>query len=150
MDVEALDVFMLRSGCVASDYVPEVKEIGVVPLCSLESLRGCSVKVVDIPQRETEVLVRMKDGIVSCFQNRCPHLGLSLDGFSDPWCANTEQIMCCAHRALFDPSTGACTSGPPNTLGKALTQIPFAVQNGNIVVKTPTVSDFLARLCRAA
>ncbi|MDQ6960915.1 MAG: Rieske 2Fe-2S domain-containing protein [Mariprofundaceae bacterium] len=59
-----------------------------------------------------------KNAFVICFQgqfyayeNRCPHMGTTLDWvegqfFSEQW------LMCQTHGALFNPINGDCVSGP--------------------------------------
>ncbi len=52
--------------------------------------------------------LRLVDGSLRAYLNRCPHMGAELDGGSGLFYADgTSQLLrCCAHGVLFDPASG--------------------------------------------
>jgi len=61
-----------------------------------------------------------KDAFVICFhghfyayENRCPHLGTTLDWVEGMFFSEGgEHLVCQTHGALFQPENGVCLSGP--------------------------------------
>lgn len=82
--------------------------------------------------RESLMVVRKGAGVYA-YVNVCPHRRMPLDfkpgEFLDP---DREFILCTNHIALFDIETGACVDGP--CTGKGLEPVPFAIEDGAIVV----------------
>ena len=115
-------------------------------LASLEELAAAEqAVVVEIPERPTSLVLSYVGGAVCCYANRCPHVGLTLsDDRLGAWDPETGSIKCEAHGALFEPSTGYCTDGP--CTGCSLSTVPFRIEEGHVVVNTPTVKEFLEAL----
>eukprot|EP01061_Rhynchopus_euleeides_P028666 TRINITY_DN46766_c0_g1_i1.p1 TRINITY_DN46766_c0_g1~~TRINITY_DN46766_c0_g1_i1.p1 ORF type:complete len:271 (+),score=27.12 TRINITY_DN46766_c0_g1_i1:42-854(+) len=146
VDVEAIQVLEAhgRAGYLQSHEPMEVRPIASTPVCALSDLEDERVKAIDIEQRPTGLLLISRSGIVSCYANRCPHVGLTLgDELSPPWCPENRLIKCTAHDALFEPGTGQCVHGPAQA---PLTMVPFAIENGMVTLRTPTLADLLARM----
>ena len=69
------------------------------------------------------ILIRRGD-LVTAFENRCPHAGWPLDTFDGRFLTSeTGGLICAAHMAVFDPTTGACLGGPGQ--GRGLTPVPL-------------------------
>lgn len=75
-----------------------------------------------------------KDGILTFFENNCPHLGVPLD-FNPDQFLDVEKnfVICSTHGALFKLDDGECVHGP--CLGKFLTPVPFEIVGDDIFVK---------------
>ncbi len=74
-----------------------------------------------------------KDGKISIYLNRCPHLGIPLEWQNDQFLDNEAGfIKCSNHGALFVLETGECVQGP--CLGDSLWEIPFSIENRQIMV----------------
>jgi len=79
------------------------------------------------------VFVLRVQGRVHAYRDACPHYGdTPLAWRRDAYLnADGTRIVCAAHGAQFEPSTGVCTLGP--CLGQALTPAPVAVApNGDL------------------
>jgi nitrite reductase/ring-hydroxylating ferredoxin subunit len=70
---------------------------------------------------------------VCAYLNRCPHGNYGLnwqpDGFLTP---DRRMILCAAHGAIFEISTGICVSGP--CAGLALSPIEVEIVEGYVVL----------------
>ena len=76
-------------------------------------------------------LVRCGDS-VHAYHNVCPHAGNFLNWKADAFLTRDKAlIMCSAHGALFDPTSGVCVAGP--CLGKALGALLVKVEQGVVV-----------------
>ena len=61
---------------------------------------------------EDSLFIVRRPGCVTAFVNICPHQGVRLEFKKDKFLsADGSSIVCSAHGAHFDPSTGACTGG---------------------------------------
>lgn len=84
-------------------------------LVSAELTEGqCREVRLDPSQRESPSLIILRhQGQLYAYMNVCPHLRVPLnwrpDGF---WTLDRSALMCAMHGALFQPTTGLCTSGP--------------------------------------
>lgn len=75
-------------------------------------------------------------GKVYAYRNVCPHAGRFLNWKPDAFLTRDHTlIMCSGHGALFDPQDGRCVAGA--CLGRALTALPVAVEEGEVVVYGP-------------
>ncbi len=54
------------------------------------------------------ILVRLRDGALRAFSQKCTHLGCVVT-----WSADREQMRCPCHDGLFDAATGLVVAGPP-------------------------------------
>jgi len=86
----------------------------------LQRLPEGGVQRVDIDRASLVAIVR--DGILHCYLNRCPHRGTELDWipgrFLDP---AGQHLQCATHGALFDMVSGVCIAGPCH--GEALERV---------------------------
>jgi len=80
------------------------------------------------------VLVVHAIGGVCAFENKCPHLGVPLNG-QGPRVLEEENryVVCTLHGAVFDPETGLCLGGPCR--GKSLTMCEVAAEDGDLTIK---------------
>jgi len=46
-------------------------------------------------------------------------------------------LMCQTHNAYFEPASGECIAGPPNTCGKYLYRVPLEIEDGVIYARPP-------------
>nr|WP_315220907.1 Rieske 2Fe-2S domain-containing protein [uncultured Duganella sp.] len=79
------------------------------------------------------IFVLRVQGGVHAYRDACPHYGdTPLAWRSDAYLnADGTRIVCAAHGAQFEPSTGVCTLGP--CLGQGLTPAPVTVApNGDL------------------
>ena len=74
--------------------------------------------------RDTMFVVRRGD-CVRGWLNACPHVdGAPLAWRKDAYLsADGQMIVCYGHGAVFDPTTGVCTSGP--CVGQRLSPVPL-------------------------
>lgn len=81
--------------------------------------------------QDTVLIVRQGERLYA-YADLCPHLDTPMAWRKDKYLnAAGDRIVCAAHGALFDITTGLCTLGP--CLGDALTPVPLTVQaNGEI------------------
>lgn len=77
-------------------------------------------------------VVRRGEGVYA-YVNRCPHADNALNWKPDAFLTRDKSlIMCSAHGAIFEISTGFCVGGPCR--GRALTKIDARVEQGDVVV----------------
>jgi nitrite reductase/ring-hydroxylating ferredoxin subunit len=88
--------------------------------------------------RVTEAFLLKKDGRHFAYLNLCRHWSVGLD-FNDNefFSEDGEWIICKNHGAIYDPTTGACQSGPCN--GAALYRVPLVEREGIIYADTGKV-----------
>ena len=107
-------------------------------LCRLDDIEDGAARGfrLDGDSRDRVFLVR-RGRELRVYRNRCPHQGASL-----PWQRNAylnaqgDRIVCAAHGAQFDITSGRCVLGP--ALGQALTPIDVTVD---------AHGDIRARVC---
>ena len=109
-----------------------------------ESLRHVICPLADIPDPgalgfsppgarfpDEWFLVRSGDSL-HAYHNVCPHAGNFLNWKADAFLTQDKTlIMCSAHGALFDPTTGVCVAGP--CPGRTLQRLPIAVEEEMVV-----------------
>lgn len=104
-----------------------------VPLCLEETIAdpGARNFVLQIGEAFFHGFVVRKDGAVSGFVDRCPHMGFPLAQELDRYLTSDgELIMCSFHGALFRPHDGVCIGGP--CAGARLSPWPVEVKDGVI------------------
>ena len=105
-------------------------------LCALDELPLHGARGFD-PQgsgQDTVFVVRQGDAL-HAYEDRCPHHGTPMAWRKDAYLdARGEHIVCSAHGAIFETTTGLCTLGP--CLGESLTAVPLhRGADGSIVIK---------------
>ena len=62
---------------------------------------------------EQQAFVLRFQGQVVAYLNRCAHTGLELDWIAGRFLdAEGRWLICAAHGALYEPTTGGCAAGP--------------------------------------
>lgn len=93
--------------------------------------------VVVVPHRDepfVSILVTRKGGEIAAFRNKCPHAGYPLQHSSGRVIVQEGRYMvCAAHGASFELSSGVCAGGPCNN-GDALERIAIEVRDGIVRV----------------
>jgi nitrite reductase/ring-hydroxylating ferredoxin subunit len=80
--------------------------------------------------RAPAFVLRFK-GKAYAYFNRCAHIGLELDWLEAQFFDNSRlYLLCATHGASYEPTTGACVSGPCR--GGALTAIEVVELDGKI------------------
>ncbi|PTT76576.1 (2Fe-2S)-binding protein [Pelomonas sp. HMWF004] len=99
-------------------------------LCHIDELPDGGARGFD-PQRcgqDSLLLVRQGDQ-VHAWADACPHHGTPMAWRKDAYLnAAGNRIVCAAHGALFEITTGLCTLGP--CLGERLQALPITVLSG--------------------
>ena len=116
-------------------------------LCRLSELlesgcRGVSVGEGDWPLKV--FVLRVREGVVRAYVNRCPHAGHRLNlrphRFLTP---DGALIICASHGALFEREGGLCLAGP--CAGQALTPLPVEIIGEHVLLAPgvdPAAYDF--------
>ncbi len=92
--------------------------------------RGFVIKRGDWPMHG--FVVRQNDAVFA-YLNVCPHAGRMLNWGPDRFLTRDQlMIMCSAHGAVFEISTGLCVAGP--CMGDRLSGIETRIENGQVVV----------------
>jgi nitrite reductase/ring-hydroxylating ferredoxin subunit len=83
---------------------------------------------------DLQIFVVRKDGLISVFENRCPHLGIPLEMMPNQFLDRDKSfIQCSTHGALFQIDNGFCVAGPCS--GASLRQFTFVLRDGNIHIQ---------------
>ncbi|MEZ5961740.1 MAG: Rieske 2Fe-2S domain-containing protein [Hyphomonadaceae bacterium] len=110
-------------------------ERGIV-LAQVDALPNPGAVVV-VPHRDepfVSILVTRKGDQISAFRNKCPHAGYPLQHSSGRVIVQEGRYMvCAAHGASFELSSGACAGGPCDN-GDALERIAIEVRDGTVRV----------------
>lgn len=77
--------------------------------------------------RDPAMIVRLPDGELRAFSQKCTHLGCVV--YYQP---DNDRIFCPCHHGVFEPSTGDPTAGPPE---RPLAKIDIEVRDGIIWAK---------------
>lgn len=101
------------------------------PVCSTSPEEGKSVRFhVVIDGREVEAFAVRFQGAVRAYVNRCTHRELPLDlGEGTFFSESGRTLLCKAHGARFDPTSGACVGGLCPE-GSALTSLRVEERDG--------------------
>lgn len=92
---------------------------------------GAMIVKLDASDLWGTVLLTRNGGDIAAFHNRCRHAGYPLQ--HEDGRVRVQQgryIVCSAHGASYELTTGACAGGPYN--GDALTRIAIVVRDGEI------------------
>jgi len=102
-------------------------------LCSIHDIAEEQAKGFILPNTE-QVFAVKKDGRISMYENRCPHLGIPLEMMPDQFLDLEKNfIQCSTHGALFNIDNGFCVAGPCK--GASLQKQAFEVIDGLIHVQ---------------
>lgn len=72
-------------------------------------------------------------GEIHGYRNTCPHQGRPLDWAPHRFLSKDRtQIICAAHGAVFEMTSGLCVAGP--CLGRSLKSWPLRVEGGAVFV----------------
>jgi nitrite reductase/ring-hydroxylating ferredoxin subunit len=114
-----------------------------VTLCRLDALPDGSARGFDPLGRGRDTVFVVRQGrALHAYLDLCPHYGDTRlpwrkDAYLD---AAGEAIVCSAHGARFDITTGRCLLGP--CLGQSLTAVPLAVnEDGEVLVVTTDLQE---------
>lgn len=88
-----------------------------------------AVEVADGDARWSFILVRDEDG-VRCFENRCPHAGLPLDGPGGDVVLQYGYLVCAVHLASFRATDGAYAGGPKAPGSRGLRPVKIVIEDG--------------------
>lgn len=92
-------------------------------------------------------VVRAGDAVRG-YVNRCPHAGHPLNLLPDRFlCADGTLILCTAHGALFEKSTGFCVAGP--CAGRSLTSVALEIKCGLVLLADSVDAAALAAAIEA-
>jgi nitrite reductase/ring-hydroxylating ferredoxin subunit len=105
-------------------------------VCSLNELRATGCKEFKLGSGEwplTGFLVKA-GAEVHAYVNRCAHQSLPLNYLPDRFLTHDDSmILCTAHGAIFEKSTGYCVSGP--CAGRSLLRIPVRVVDDFVLLE---------------
>ncbi len=91
---------------------------------------------------QDQLLLVRHAGRLHAWRNACPHVdGAPLAWRRDAYLsADRRHIVCYAHGARFDPTTGHCIAGP--ALGSALTPVAIDIKNdGEVHLAQPLTQE---------
>lgn len=104
-------------GPVSRDVLEHTGSEAAVDVCSEDELDRYGRLVVRLSDPPIDVLVIRTRRQVFAVENRCPHLGASLDGGN----VDGRTITCTAHGRRFDLASGRCATGPGRPGGRLVT-----------------------------
>jgi nitrite reductase/ring-hydroxylating ferredoxin subunit len=97
-------------------------------LCRLDELKATGCREFRLAGGQEPLqcfVVRCASG-VHAYVNRCAHMALPLNLVPDRFLTHDgSMILCTAHGAIFEKSTGYCVSGP--CAGRTLASVPVEV-----------------------
>lgn len=103
-----------------------------VRLCSVEDIPEGGSKSLGDDTTSSFFAVR-QGADVYVYKNRCPHAGMPLNWMPDRFLTKDKsRIICSAHGALFEISSGACIAGPCR--GVPLTRIATKIEGGEVLL----------------
>jgi nitrite reductase/ring-hydroxylating ferredoxin subunit len=80
---------------------------------------------------------------VHAYVNRCAHLALPLNLLPDRFLTHDgSMILCTAHGAIFEKTTGYCVAGPCS--GRSLERVPVRVADGYVLLDDSVDAEALA------
>jgi nitrite reductase/ring-hydroxylating ferredoxin subunit len=81
-------------------------------------------------------------GKLHAYVNRCRHIPMAMDWVDNQFFGERGRYLVCpTHNAYYEPATGECVAGPPDTCGKFLYRVPLTIADG-IIYASPPVEDF--------
>jgi nitrite reductase/ring-hydroxylating ferredoxin subunit len=79
------------------------------------------------------VFVVRWEGVLSAYENACPHMGTPLNFLPDRFFDRAGQhLLCATHGALFRVADGFCIAGP--CAGKSLKPMAISIERDDIVL----------------
>lgn len=101
--------------------------------------RGQSMKfLMPIRGAEEECFVINFRGHLHAYVNRCRHVPMAMDWVDNQFFAERGRyLMCQTHNAYYEPASGECVAGPPETCGKMLYRVPLEIEDGTIYAHPP-------------
>ena len=107
-----------------------------ITLCRLADLDATGAKGVGLEYggrwREI-VVVRGMDGTIRAYDNRCPHLDLTLEARPDRFLDdNRAHLVCAMHGARFRVDDGVCVWGPCE--GRSLAQVAIVISGDAVLL----------------
>jgi nitrite reductase/ring-hydroxylating ferredoxin subunit len=107
-----------------------------VPIVRLSELRPGTTAAFELEvdgDRDRAFVVRLADGELRAYVNRCRHARLPLDWGDDRFLDGSGRIACQAHGAIYAPEDGRCVGGP--CMGLSLRPVKVELE-GDLVVAT--------------
>jgi nitrite reductase/ring-hydroxylating ferredoxin subunit len=104
-------------------------------LCRVDELRatGCREFRVGSGAWPLQCFAVKSGECVQAYVNRCAHQQLPLNLLPDRFLTHDgSMILCTAHGAIFEKSTGLCVAGP--CAGRSLTAVPVQVVAGFVML----------------
>lgn len=104
-------------------------------LCRVEELDATGCREFKLGGGEWPVrgFIVRSGTAVHAYLNRCAHMALPLNMLPDRFLTHDGSlILCTAHGALFEKSTGYCIAGPCN--GQSLQRVPVQVAAGCVML----------------
>lgn len=108
-------------------------------LCALQDIPEGSSKGFAHPDPDHQardhrgLFVIRREGTIYAYRNRCPHRGLELNWVPDRFLDRDQTfILCSAHGALFEITTGEGVGGPCQ--GQQLEALPTEIIDGAVYV----------------
>ncbi|MET0181704.1 MAG: Rieske (2Fe-2S) protein [Caulobacterales bacterium] len=96
---------------------------------------GAIVRDFQNGEARFSVLLARKDGVVTAYENRCPHAGFPLERPDGRMIVlEGKYLFCAGHGAMFTIESGACVGGPGT--GKGLTPLPVDIVDGDVRVSS--------------
>jgi nitrite reductase/ring-hydroxylating ferredoxin subunit len=90
--------------------------------------------------RKFHGLVAEKKGKYYAYQNRCMHVGVTLDLEDDDFFSeDNKHLQCSLHGAMYEVDTGECIAGP--CLGASLRNLPLKEQGNELIVELPSFQE---------
>jgi nitrite reductase/ring-hydroxylating ferredoxin subunit len=110
-----------------------VADAGLIRICDgaqlVEAGAGVRFEVPRGGQALAAFAIRYR-GEVFAYLNRCAHLGIELDWVEGRFFdADRRWLICAAHGALYDPTSGACAGGACAGRG-SLAAVPVVERDG--------------------
>lgn len=103
-------------------------------LCAVDDIPDGGSKGFTLDDKHTAIFAVRKGSEVYLYRNICPHAGFELNWTPDKFLdRNREYIMCSAHGALFDISTGSCFAGP--CAGSRLSPVAHTIEKGQVYLQ---------------
>ena len=100
-----------------------------IKVCALDEIANDECRSLSFKGADYFV-VRKEQGIF-VFENRCPHLGTSLEFVPNQFLnIDKSLVQCSMHGALFTIDDGLCISGPCE--GQQLTLKPVKIEAGHV------------------
>lgn len=96
--------------------------------------------VYEEDSRKFQGVVAEKNGKYYAYQNRCQHVGVTLDLENDDfYTEDGELFQCSLHGATYIVETGECNAGP--CLGAYLRKLPVKESGDDVVIEVPSFRE---------